>query len=70
MEQQAARAEQLLAEGLQLLRYLDLRSALGVRSFAGTYRVLLEQMRASGYEVFDVRPRLSAAEKVRAVVAR
>jgi 15-cis-phytoene synthase len=70
MGHQAARAEQLLAEGLQLLRHLDMRSTLGVRSFAGTYRVLLEQMRASGYEVFDVPPRLSAAEKVRAVVSR
>jgi len=27
-------------------------------------------MRASGYEVFDVPPRLSTAEKVRAVVSR
>jgi phytoene synthase len=70
MEHQAARAEQLLAEGLQLLRHLDMRSALGVRSFAGTYRALLEQTRASGFEVFDVPPRLSAAEKVRAVVSR
>ena len=70
MEHQALRAEQLLAEGLQLLRHLDPRSALGVRSFAGTYRALLEQMRASGYEVFDVLPRLSTAEKVRAVVPR
>lgn len=70
MEHQAARAELLLTEGLQLLRHLDMRSALGVRSFAGTYRALLEQMRASGYEVFDVPPRLSAAEKVRAVVSR
>jgi 15-cis-phytoene synthase len=70
MEHQAGRAEQLLAEGLQLLRHLDLRSALGVRSFAGTYHALLEQMRASGYEVFDVPPSLSAAEKVRAVVSR
>jgi phytoene synthase len=70
MEHQALRAEQLLAEGLQLLRHLDPRSALGVRSFAGTYRALLDQMRASGYEVFDVPPRLSTAEKVRAVVSR
>ena len=70
MEHQALRAEQLLAAGLQLLRHLDPRSALGVRSFAGTYRALLEQMRASGYEVFDVLPRLSTAEKVRAVVPR
>ena len=70
MEHQAARAEQLLAEGLQLLAHLDLRSALGVRSFSGTYRALLEQMRASGFEVFDVPPRLSAAEKVWAVVSR
>ncbi|MGI8605860.1 MAG: squalene synthase HpnC [Gaiellaceae bacterium] len=70
MEHQAVRAEQLLGEGLKLLGHLDRRSALGVRSFAGTYRALLEQMRVSGYEVFDVPPRLSAAEKVRAVVSR
>jgi phytoene synthase len=70
MEHQAARAERLLAEGLQLLQHLDRRSALGVRSFAGTYRRLLEQMRASGFEVFDVPPSLSTAEKVRAVVSR
>ena len=70
MEHQALRADQLLADGLQLLRHLDRRSALGVRCFAGTYRALLRQMRASGYEVFDVPPRLSTAEKVRAVVSR
>ena len=70
MEHQAARAEQLLTEGLQLLQHLDRRSALGVRSFAGTYRRLLEEMRAAGFEVFDVPPRLTTAEKVRAVVSR
>jgi 15-cis-phytoene synthase len=69
MDHQAARADALLAEGLELLGHLDRRSALGVRSFAGVYRGLLEQMRASGYDVFDRPPRLSTLAKAKAVVA-
>lgn len=69
MEHQDARAEALLAEGLELLRLLDRRSALCVRAFAGIYRGLLMQMRARGYDVFSSRPALSAAGKVRAVAA-
>jgi 15-cis-phytoene synthase len=69
MEHQAARAEALMGEGLGLLRLLDWRSALCVRSFAGIYRGLLEQMRARDFDVFTTRPRLSAAAKVRAVAA-
>ncbi len=67
MEAQAARAEALLADGLRLLAFLDVRSALCVRAFAGIYRGLLVQMRARGYDVFGARPSLSAVEKVRAV---
>jgi phytoene synthase len=67
MEHQAARAETLMREGLELLPLLDRRSALCVRSFAGIYRGLLDQMRARGYDVFRERPHLSAAAKVRAV---
>ncbi|HEX2111850.1 MAG TPA: phytoene/squalene synthase family protein [Gaiellaceae bacterium] len=67
MEHQAARAETLLARGLQLLPLLDRRSALCVRTFAGVYRGLLVQMRARGYDVFTCRPQLSAVGKVRAV---
>lgn len=69
MEHQAARADALLEEGLGLLALLDRRSALGVRSFAGIYQGLLRQMRERSYDVFSVRPRLSAVEKVRAVAA-
>jgi 15-cis-phytoene synthase len=69
MEHQAVRAEALLHEGLGLLTLLDRRSAWCVRSFAGIYRGLLEQMRARGYDVFSARPRLSAVGKVRAVAA-
>jgi 15-cis-phytoene synthase len=69
MEHQAARADELLQEGLGLLPLLDRRSALCVRAFAGIYGGLLEQMRARDFDVFSERPRLSAAGKVRAVAA-
>ncbi len=67
MAHQAARADELLDEGLGLLPLLDRRSALGVRTLAGVYCGLLEQMRRSDYDVFDRRPRLSALEKAKAV---
>jgi 15-cis-phytoene synthase len=70
MEHQARRAESLMRKGLELLPLLDRRSALCVRSFAGIYRGLLEQMRARRFEVFDEPPRLSTVEKIKAVVAR
>lgn len=69
MQHQASRAEELLREGLELLGLVDRRSALCVRAFAGIYRGLLDQMRERGYDVFSSRPSLSAAGKVRAVVA-
>ena len=69
MEHQATRADQLLADGLRLLPLLDRRSRLGVRTFAGIYRGLLVQMREHDYDVFSVRPHLSAAGKLRAVGA-
>ena len=69
MDHQAARAESLLREGLELLPLLDRRSALCVRAFAGIYRGLLVQMRRRGYDVFSQRPRLSAVGKLRAVAA-
>lgn len=69
MEHQASRAEELLREGLALLALLDRRSALCVRTFAGIYRGLLDQMRERGYDVFSSRPSLSAAGKVKAVAA-
>jgi phytoene synthase len=67
MEHQAARAEELMREGLELLPLLDRRSALCVRAFAGIYRGLLVQMRGRGYDVFSERPHLSPLAKVRAV---
>jgi 15-cis-phytoene synthase len=67
MNHQAARAEDLMREGLELLPLLDRRSALCVRSFAGIYRGLLEQMRARDYDVFGERPHLSVVGKVKAV---
>jgi phytoene synthase len=69
MDHQATRAEALMQEGLDLLALLDRRSSLCVRSFAGIYRGLLEQMRMRDYDVFTARPRLSAVGKVRAVAA-
>jgi 15-cis-phytoene synthase len=69
MDEQAARAQALMREGLELLPLLDRRSALCVRSFAGIYRGLLEQMRARDYDVFRERPHLSAVGKVKAVAS-
>jgi phytoene synthase len=70
MEQQAARADALLARGLRLLSLLDQRSALCVRVFAGIYGSLLERMREQRFDVFSERPRLSALEKLKVVVGR
>lgn len=69
MEHQAARAEELMRDGLLLVPLLDRRSALCVRAFAGIYHGLLEQMRAREFDVFTERPRLSPAGKLRAVAA-
>jgi 15-cis-phytoene synthase len=69
MEHQGDRARGLLREGLRLLPLLDRRSALCVRSFAGIYAGLLDQMRARRYDVFSARPELSTLEKMKSVVA-
>jgi phytoene synthase len=69
MEHQAARADALMREGLELLALLDRRSALCVRSFAGIYRGLLEQMRRRRFDVFTERPHLSTVEKLKAVAS-
>ncbi|HEX5468778.1 MAG TPA: phytoene/squalene synthase family protein [Gaiellaceae bacterium] len=69
MEHQADRARGLLAEGLRLLPLLDRRSALCVRTFAGIYAGLLDQMQARRYDVFSARPELSTLEKMKSVVA-
>ena len=69
MEHQAVRADALMRKGLELLPLLDRRSALCVRTFAGIYRGLLEQMQTRDYDVFSEAPHLSTVEKMRAVVA-
>lgn len=69
MEHQAGRADALMHEGLELLALLDRRSALCVRSFAGIYRGLLEQMRRRDFDVFSGRPHLSAVGKIKAVAS-
>jgi 15-cis-phytoene synthase len=68
MEHQAARADELLAQGLRLLPLLDRRSALCVHAFSGIYGGLLEQMRRRGFDVFSERPRLSPFEKLKVVL--
>jgi 15-cis-phytoene synthase len=66
---QAVRARSELAAGLELLRSLDRRSALCVRTFAELYRATLERIEANGYDVFGPKTRLSTPAKL-AVVAR
>ena len=66
---QAQRARAHLAEGLELLRSLDRRSALCVRTFAELYRATLDRIEANDYDVFHGKTRLSAPAKL-AVVAR
>jgi phytoene synthase len=67
MEHQGTRADSLLREGFGLLPHLDRRSSLGVRTLAGVYCGLLGRMRATGFDVFERPPRLSALEKAKAV---
>jgi phytoene synthase len=66
---EAERARTYLAEGLRLLDSLDRRSALCVGTFAGLYRETLDQIEASGFDVFGEKTRLSTPRKL-AVVAR
>ena len=53
-----------LEDGLTLLDYLDRRSAACVNTFARLYEATLERIEASGFDVFNGRPRLSTARKV------
>jgi phytoene/squalene synthetase len=64
---QARRARAYLADGLELLRTLDSRSALCVSTFAGLYRATLERIEAARFDVFDGPPHLSALTKLRIV---
>jgi len=69
MAYQAARARDYLEEGLTLLGYLDHRSSACVGTFAGLYRATLEQIEERGFDVFDGKPHLSTATKLRIVAA-
>ena len=69
MAYQAARARDYLEEGLTLLGYLDHRSSACVGTFAGLYRATLEQIENRGFDVFDGKPSLSTATKLRIVAA-
>jgi len=64
---QAERARVHLQDGLGLLRALDGRSALCVSTFAGLYRATLDRIEASGFDVFEGPPHLSALTKLRIV---
>src|SRR5207237_8566625 len=66
---QAGRARAHLAEGLELVRELDRRSALCVSTFAGLYRATLDRIEASGFDVFGGSVRLSPLAKLRVVGA-
>jgi 15-cis-phytoene synthase len=67
MAYQGARARTYLEDGLTLLHSLDRRSAACVGTFAGLYRATLERIEASGYDVFNGKPRLSVPTKLRIV---
>jgi len=66
---QAERARGWLSDGLGLLAFLDRRSALCVRTFAGIYAATLDEIEARGYDVFDGEVRPSRRAKL-AIVAR
>lgn len=67
MAHQGARAHGLMAEGLGLVALLDRRSALCVRTLAGIYGGVLEEIERRHYDVFSSRPRLSASGKLRVI---
>jgi phytoene synthase len=64
---EAERARVHLQDGLALVGSLDGRSALCVSTFAGLYRATLDRIEASGFDVFDGPPHLSALTKLRIV---
>jgi phytoene synthase len=64
---QAARAREHLAEGLELLDYLDRRSAACVATFGGLYRATLDRIEQGGFDVFDGEALLSRVTKLRVV---
>ena len=69
MTHQASRARALLSEGFGLLALLDSRSALCVRTLAGIYVGLLDEIERRDYDVFARRPSLTPLAKLRVVGA-
>jgi phytoene synthase len=69
MAHQGSRARALMTEGLGLVGLLDRRSALCVRTLAGIYAGLLDEIERRQYDVFSDRPRLSALAKLRVIGA-
>jgi phytoene synthase len=67
MAHQASRAHALMNEGMGLLALLDGRSALCVRTLAGIYAGLLEEIERRRYDVFSARPSLSTLGKLRVI---
>jgi len=67
MAHQGSRARALLTEGLGLLTLLDACSALCVRTLAGIYAGVLDEIERRRYDVFSERPRLSALGKLRVI---
>jgi phytoene synthase len=64
---QAERARAYMQDGLGLLRSLDSRSALCVRTFAGLYSATLDRIEACGFDVFEGPLQLSTLTKLRIV---
>jgi phytoene synthase len=67
MAHQSSRARALLTEGFGLLSLLDARSALCVRTLAGIYVGVLEEIERRRYDVFTARPSLSTLGKLRVI---
>jgi phytoene synthase len=67
MAHQGSRARALLTEGFGLLDLLDARSALCVRTLAGIYAGVLDEIERRRYDVFTARPRLSTLGKLRVI---
>jgi phytoene synthase len=67
MAHQGSRARGLMTEGLGLLALIDGRSALCVRTLAGIYAGLLDEIERRRYDVFSARPSLSTLGKLRVI---
>lgn len=67
MAHESSRARALLVEGLGITALLDNRSALCVRTLAGIYTGLLDEIERRHYDVFRARPHLSSVAKLRVI---